>query len=259
MIEAYSHYKSVSFDFKQMLALDPSYIEARFQNELSPTVKIVTACASALAAAGFLIPMFQVSWILSHGGKRHLTVHIFICVIACAGGMCELIANFMLMGAHTTLAWLRNEFNLSDWNETDSNDGIGWRVIEVVRLAIEGMTMWINAFEWISVFFIMTMIFFTTNYERKHDANLAFGYKWSVLGLAIGILGLFEFIAELLRFVSWRTFSTFTIIIRIINMWVLVPTWLYVLGKQLPVAKLSFEHWKATTELKPLNVPSAVD
>lgn len=104
--------------------------------------------------------------------------------------------------------------------------------------------MWVNALEWICMFFIMAIIFSTVRYEDKDRGTVAFGKKWSILGLVIGILGLFEFISDLLRLSSWVTFMQFSFVIRIINMWIFVPAWLFVLGSQLSSVKASFEDWK---------------
>ena len=94
------------------------------------------------------------------------------------------------------------------------------------------------------MFFIMAIIFSTVRYEDKDRGTVAFRKKWSILGLVIGILGLFEFISDLLRISSWVTFMQFSFVIRIINMWIFVPAWLFVLGSQLSSVKASFEDWK---------------
>ena len=120
---------------------------------------------------------------------------------------------------------------------------------------------WIDALEWICVFFIMTIIFFTVRYERRHNNALAFGKRWSALGLTIGILGLFEFLSDLMRFSSWVTYIKISFVISIINMWILVPIWLYVLGNQLSEVKASFEDWKTMEEdqvTDPLNPESGI-
>ncbi len=118
------------------------------------------------------------------------------------------------------------------------------------------MTNWINAFEWISIFGIMTTLFFVVQSERKYShANAGaetFGIKWALLGLLIGILGLFDFVAEILRLQSWVTFSTLAFLVRSINMFILVPIYLFILGRQLPVIKGSFEEWNHSDAGKPL-------
>ena len=73
--------------------------------------------------------------------------------------------------------------------------------------------------------------------------NSAFGTKFAGLGLVIGVLGLFEFIAELLRLRAFRVFAEVSLAISIINTWILLPIWLVVLGKQLSIVKSSFVDW----------------
>ena len=95
----------------------------------------------------------------------------------------------------------------------------------------------------------MTIIFFIVRHESKNNNNNeAFGKKWSILGLVIGTLGLFEFSAELMRFKSWRKASEVSFLLDIINMWILVPIWLYVLGNQLKAEKETFENWRLPEE-----------
>ena len=93
----------------------------------------------------------------------------------------------------------------------------------------------------------MTIIFFTVQSDKKYKADGAatFGRKWTVLGLIVGILGLFEFLSDLLRLRSWLTFMKISFVIYIINMLILFPIWLIVLGRQLPAIKASFEDWNA--------------
>ena len=117
------------------------------------------------------------------------------------------------------------------------------RLIIVVCCILVGMMLWVDAFEWFCVFGIMTIIFFTVRYERKYDNNFALGKNWSILGFLIGVLGFLEIISDLLRFSNWRVFTEFALVINIINMWLLVPIWLYVLAKQLSVMKASYEDW----------------
>lgn len=119
------------------------------------------------------------------------------------------------------------------------------------------MTTWINAFEWISIFGIMTILFIVVRSERNYSYSDAgtetFGIKWATLGLIIGIFGLFEFVAEILRLQSWVTFMEISFVVRSINMFLLVPIYLFVLGRQLPTIKESFEEWNHSEVGEPLS------
>jgi hypothetical protein len=63
------------------------------------------------------------------------------------------------------------------------------------------------------------------------------------LGLLIGILCLFDFIADILRVESWSTFSKFAVLISVVNMLVLLPVWLVMLSFQLPAAQPKYSDY----------------
>ena len=117
--------------------LDPDYIKQNFEYRLSFLgLTNVASMMNAVALFAVFIPMLQVSWILTNGGKRRLASHTAICALALAGGLCELIVNLMMIGIHNVVAWLVSSFNLDDWSE--EGDGTGWRVLEVVDMTIRG-------------------------------------------------------------------------------------------------------------------------
>lgn len=245
------HYKNVfdrlsDFNMEQYKSLDPQYLESQWYIRTSnPGILNAANMFKAISLFALLLPIMQVAWVLSDGGKRHLTSLVAICILAFSGGFCELLANLLNVGIHNTEKWIVDSFNLSDWNDED--DGVGWRVLEIANLSVRGMMTWIDALEWLCIFFIMIILFFTVRYERNFN-NSPFGTKWAALGLVFGTLGLFEFIAEMLRLQNWMTFTRVALVFSIINTWILLPVWLFVLSRQLSISKASFEDWK-TTEL----------
>ena len=110
------------------------------------------------------------------------------------------------------------------------------------------MLLWMNAFEWICLFGILTLIFFSVRAEHKNlrEGAVTFGKKWATLGLVIGILGLFEFLADILRFQYWRFFARASFGIAIVNTLILLPIWFIILGRQLTSIRLSFERMSET-------------
>lgn len=246
------------FTFEDLAELNPDYIKLRFEFDTANLELFGFATmVNALATFAFFVPLLQVSWILSDGGKRRVASQALVLVLALAGGMCELIVSLMLLGIRSTaVGWIGSDtfFNLDDWLGEDNGDMIGWRVLEVIYTVLNGLTTWINAFEWISIFGIMVILFLTVRAENKYTRGGAetFGMKWASLGLVIGFLGLLEFIAELLRLRSWLRYMRISFWVRSLNMFVFVPIYLIVLSRQLPAIKESFEEWN-TEAGKPLN------
>lgn len=68
------------------------------------------------------------------------------------------------------------------------------------------------------------------------------------MGLLIGVLCLFDFIADLLRVQSWAAYSKFAVLISIVNMLVLLPIWLVLLSCQLPSAQPKYDFTSAEEE-----------
>ncbi len=119
----------------------------------------------------------------------------------------------------------------------------------------KGMTTWIRAYEWMSIFVIMVILFFTVRAENKYTrgSSETFGMKWAFLGLVIAFLGLLEFVAEILRLRTWLTYMKISFILSMINSLIFIPAYLIVLGRQLPGIKESFEVWNTDSdEAKPL-------
>jgi len=126
------------FSFEDWKELDPAYIERQFEYRLSHVgLANFASIIKALSLLGVFVPILQVSWILSNGGKRRVASHAAICVLALAGGLCELFVNLMMIGVRSAVSWLVTDFNMDDWNE--EGDGTGWRVLEIVYLTVRGM------------------------------------------------------------------------------------------------------------------------
>lgn len=260
----FSFNKSLSggFTVESWEKLDPDFLREVFANRAKmSTLSGITSIMSALSIFALIIPMIQVSWILSQGGKRHVGLHAAVCVLAMACGFTELITSLMMIGARGAFSFIVEMFDLDDWqlqrdNDEDSGgDGTGYRVLEMIDIVVNGMATWMDAFEWVSTFAIMTILFFLVKAERN-SGKVTFGKKWSYLGLAIGFFGLFEFIASILRMTSWVFYSRMSFVILICNTLVLLPIWLFVLGRQLPAVRASFENQWVESETEYLRQPT---
>lgn len=260
---AFSRSISGTFTYESWKNLDPEYLKEVFENRVKmSTMAGVTSIMSALSIFALIIPILQVSWILSQGGKRHVGLHVAVCVLALACGFTELITSLMLIGARNAFVFIVEMFDLDDWQLQRSDDesgsggdGTGYRVLELIDIVVNGMATWLDAFEWVSTFAIMTILFFLVRSERN-SGKVTFGKKWTYLGLAIGCIGLFEFLASVLRLSSWVFYSKVSFVILIINTLILLPIWLFVLGRQLPAVRASFENQWVESETEYLRQPT---
>jgi len=237
---------------------DPNRLEEMFDKRSDHRgFENTVSMLSAVSIVALFVPIIQVSWILSRGGKRGIARHITIFVLALAGGVCELLSSLMMSGTRSMASFLSRDFELNDWglsdNEYSANgDGIGWKVLELSYMMNRGLTTWVNAFEWVCLSGIFTILFFeivlTKRQPSESQNEIMFTAKWAILGLIIGQLGWIEFFSDILRTENWRLFSKVSHVISIINFWMLLPTWLLMLGMKLPKMKESLENRRANQE-----------
>jgi len=224
------------FDYDLYVALDPEYLqeEWRFYEEQRP-LWLSAGVINGLAWFFFIFPMIQLTWILSHRGTKSLWMHIAIGILALTGAFTEWISRFLYIGAAMAMELVVNDFNLNDWISTNSNDQIGWRALEVTHVVVRGLILYIDAFEWICLFFIMVFIHISVRKWRVHDA-VTFGACWNSLGLFIGLLSILDFVAEILRLDGFQIFGPIAFWYGAVNRLLLMPLWLIILGFRLPYA-----------------------
>merc|ERR1711862_401270 len=90
-------------------------------------------------------PLIQTAWVLSNGGKRLISLHMFLASLAAAGGMMELVSLLFVIGLRQTSNWISGTFDM-DWSSS-GNDGTGWKVLELTKIVTNGMVVWISAFQ----------------------------------------------------------------------------------------------------------------
>jgi len=233
----------MQFSQENMYALNPTYLQNQWESR-SFALDTTAAMFSALSWLFLCIPILQISWFLSGGGKRGIASFTMVVVLAVTGSLCELISSLMVIGANNTLNWISTDFELEEWDLVNNQpDGTGWKVLEMIHLCMSGMLLWIDAFEWICLFGILTLLAIKVRSENKiaQEGSAVFGNKWAALGLAIGLFSIFEFITEIMRMWNWQLFAMVSKIISAINLIILLPIWLIVLGRQLPIARAAFE------------------
>ncbi len=129
--------------------LNTDYIKRRFMFDYENLELYgFTTILGALSIFAFFVPILQVAWILSDGGKRRVASMGLILILALAGGMCELIVSLMLLGIRSTaIGWIGSDtfFNLDNWlgvigDDDDGSNGdmIGWKVLEVTYTILNG-------------------------------------------------------------------------------------------------------------------------
>jgi len=238
ILEAIERNNFPRLEFDKLKELDPDAIKTTFRNRNSWHFFFDFASMfSAIALFALLIPIFQVSWILSRGGKRKITLHITLFIVALAGGLCELIAQLLMAGVRGMASFLSTRFEMDNWSLNDSgNDAVGWRALEIAYMMTRSLTTWVNAFECLSLFGIYTILFILVSAEKKEvkEGAVTFNKAWAALGLGIGLFSVIEFTSELLRTQSWFFWMRFSHVIAIINLWILIPVWLIMLGIKLP-------------------------
>ena len=131
------------FNFEEWKALDPSFLMQEWQHRRSVAPLFQTANIFNAFAWFFLaVPIVQLSWALSRGGKRKIGVHSAIATFALAGCFSELISRLLVFGSWTSSNWISTSFNLSYWLPDGvtqgSADNIGWRALEVTFIITEG-------------------------------------------------------------------------------------------------------------------------
>ncbi|KAL3902950.1 MAG: hypothetical protein SGARI_005598 [Bacillariaceae sp.] len=216
------------FDYDTYVSLDPDMIQQEWDFRIEHRPKYLAAgILNALAWFFFMFPIIQLAWILSQGGSKWISLHICI----------ELLVT---------------QFNLDSWITTD--DQIGWRSLEVTHIVTYGLVTFIDAFEWILLFVIFTLIHISVKRWRRQVDSTTFGACWNALGLFVALFSLLDFVAEILRIIGFSTFGKIAFWYSSVNRLLLLPGWLLLLGCRLPVAGVKLNQYNAQARQGP---PSA--
>jgi hypothetical protein len=156
-----------------------------------------------------------------------------------------------------------------------------------------GMILWVDAFETLTMFGIVTVIYYSVSSEPKYhskrssgtvedesagldgsDSMDRIGVEMDTIsnpdstpplaafnglsskvaisstfnkcfinyGLFLGAVSVIDFIVDVLRFANWKVFGRISIAINVIVGAILLPIWLLIFAKQLPVATERFEN-----------------
>mmetsp|Transcript_6507 Transcript_6507/g.10857 ORF Transcript_6507/g.10857 Transcript_6507/m.10857 type:complete len:303 (-) Transcript_6507:79-987(-) len=239
-IVGFGHKNRRSFNFSTWTELEPAYIEQEWQRRSEERgISSAASLLGALAWFSLVVPILNVVWILSVGGQRRVGLHVVIAALALGGSISELLARLMMVGVENVGVWLSQDWNLDNW--ASEGDGLGWRTLEVGYMLSRGVIMWIDAFEWLALAGIYTLIFVSLRADTDSSSAASFSMKWAYLGLVLGVLSTIAFLADTLRFLSWKLMTTIEMFVAIVNTLILFPIWLIWLGRQLPRLRTKYE------------------
>ncbi|KAL7515565.1 hypothetical protein ACHAXN_012725 [Cyclotella atomus] len=312
-MRAISHDDGTSTDslhnFTNWKELDPIYIQKKwFDSADTRPLMTWAGLFGCMAWFWFIVPIIQAAWILSRGGKRMVGTHMLLGSLAVFGGLIELLARLLMVGMTNAAMWLSKDFNLSNWTSETSNDGTGWRVLEMIHTVTHGMILWVDAFETLIMFGIVTAIYYSVSSEpsprssgtvedesaglgsdsmdrigveldtisnpdstppskafndlsSKVAIHTTFNKCFINYGLFLGAVSIIDFIMDVLRFVNWKVFGSLSMALNVIIGVILLPVWLLIFAKQLPVATEKFENmqqWEEEDEKRSLVRGTAV-
>jgi hypothetical protein len=231
----FSKYKNRShFNYTAFKAFETGHIQDEwvFRSE-HRNLELAAGILNAMAWFALMIPVLQVAWIQSFSGTRHIGVHVTVAALALGGSMSEFIARLLYIGTSNAGEWLAKDFELDNWLSENSNDMSGWKTLELVHIVVRGMILWVDAVEWLALFGISVLLFFSIHNQKER----LFKLSWAYFGLAMGLLSIVDFAADILRLESWRSFSKIAFFTSMLNRLIMLPAWLIWLGCQLPKAK----------------------
>jgi hypothetical protein len=178
------------------------------------------------------IPIAQVAYAASKGGKRMLWLHVSMVCLAFAGCTTEFIARLLDVGVWSSCRWIAGSFELKNWMNEDENDYTGFKVLEIVYQVAGGTTMWMDSFEYIALFGIFSLNFWSfrsLNTDQRHP--LIYGFS-----LALAVSCFCDGVFLIMRFQNWGLFTFLANTFTVVNRLILIPVWLLIMARWLPTA-----------------------
>ena len=129
------------FSYESMLLLEPHYILQTWKHRFS--YANLTSWASlfnAFAWFSMVIPITQLAYILSNGGKRKPIMHAYLVLLVFTGSFTEFLSRLIMSGMEDSTRHLIIHFSLDDWETAydGEKDGMGWRVLELIHNIVRG-------------------------------------------------------------------------------------------------------------------------
>lgn len=111
-----------------------------------------------------------------------------------------------------------------------------WVLLPSALTLFQGLLRWIDAFEWLCLFAILTLIYFSIGTQEKKYRQ--FPLWWARLGLFIALLSIVDFCADLVYLQQHTILARYSILVAIFNTILMLPIWLLSLSHYLPKAIL---------------------
>lgn len=147
--------RKINFNLESYYGLNPVYIDAMWAERFNARfLQLDLSIFNALAWFSLIMPVCQAAFLLSDKGTRMMGLHISIVALVLAASLSELLSHLMNIGMNSSIRWLHHSFNLNDWGVNESgNDGVGVRVVEMLRIMGQGEYFLCSNFSIISVKF----------------------------------------------------------------------------------------------------------
>lgn len=178
-------------------------------------------------------------------------------VLSTTATQIEVIGSLLFLGLMQSLNWVNLNFNMEEWlptttmynanvqqqgynyNYPDENrrnlqnsgymvDGLGWKTLEVLRVALRGMLFWVESVEYILLAAILVILFCSITSSSRLR-------RWASAGLIVGLVSFLEFLECMRAFRHGR--GVMGVLLGCLNHSILVPLWLLWLGHVLTQQK----------------------
>lgn len=246
-------YQRSHFNYDLYVDLDPDYIQMEWGfRVLNRPMYMSAGVMNTMAWFFLMFPIVQLSWILSQGGTRWITLHVSIAILILTGSLTEWISHVFYIGSSIASELIADRFNLDSWITSTSEDEIGWRTLEITHIVTYGLVSIIGAIEWIVLGIVMLLVHISVTRWRRNVDSTTFGAGWNTLGIFVALMSILEFITEVLRLDGQMYFSQIAFWYSSFNRLILLPSWLLILGTRLPYASLKLNQQAHMREQEPL-------
>jgi len=200
----------------------------------------------AMAWVFLAIPIVQIAYAESKGGKRKLWIHVTMACLAIIGCTTEFLTRLLEIGVWNSSNWIATNFEMKDWTEDGNRDFTGYRVLEIIYQVVSGTYLWMDAIEYLALFGIFLLNFMSIKAlapDQRHPLIYA-------LSLALAFFCLLDGVFLLLRLQNWQLFTFIGYVFTAVNRLILIPLWLVIMAHWLPTALTLFVGEIPSLELK---------
>lgn len=181
----------------------------------------------------FTVPLLKFLFLQSRSGQRQIGLHYMIFVLAMAGSIVEFMSSLLWIGTRGAMSWILRDFELSRWvQDATQDDGLGYKVVELIYTSTAGLLLWIDLIEAVILATIFLLVFFSVHF----NPDTGFSQHWSKASIVLAFLLVLDFATSVASFQYW-TWQFLSLLVTILNRIVFVPLWLVWMGNQLPKAR----------------------